>query len=365
LSDLGRPTNLASHGLRQLWMERQIKADLTTSVLPSKAPQMKPRQRWLSHFKDEKRQRKNNNVLNQFEKTTGVNAEVLLERTRARMHSSYPEDAEDAFQKFYDTMRRRRLKHDSVIQYVNVVRGFFRANGVPLPPFPLVKSKTRGPKPRGLPFNQREVKRMVGLWANAPKSSRSIARRNRAVIAFLAQTGQKESVLAGITWEMVHHGKESARRNGYPSYALVDIDSEFPDDQPHRQYPFVIGSDTMRLMEELPRPHTGKVFKTSKGRGSISVRTIQRIVDETARRCGLQREKKRRYRGWKSYQVTPEVFRKYWKFQMRSGGVEDRDLLNYMMGLGKSASDEWSDSHLLRKYRKAERKLVVLPRSSR
>ena len=44
---------------------------------------------------------------------------------------------------------------------------------------------------------------------------------------------------------------------------------------------------------------------------------------------------------------------------MRSGGVEDRDLLNYMMGLRKSASDEWPDDYLLRKYTKAERRLAV------
>jgi hypothetical protein len=72
--------------------------------------------------------------------------------------------------------------------------------------------------------------------------------------------------------------------------------------------------------------------------------------DRAAEECGLRR-----------HTVTPEVFRKYWKFQMRSGGVEDRDLLKYMMGLGKAASDEWPDRHLLRKYREAERKLAVLP----
>jgi integrase len=325
---------------------------------------MKPRQRWLSRSTDEKTKRRKNNALNRFEKDAGVNAELLLERTRAQTRWDYPELAEDAFQKFYDSMIRRGLKHESAIQWVSVIRGFFRANGVPLPSFHQGKSKPNGPPKRGLPFNQADVKRMVGLWASGSRSDQWKARRNRAVIAFLAQTGQKESVLAGITWEMVHDGKEAARGNRYPSHALIDIDSEFLKSRWRHGYQFVIGSDAMRLIEELRRPHVGKVFKTSRAKDSISVRTILRIVDEAARRCGLQREKTRRYRGWKTHPVTPEVFRKYWKFQMRSGGVEDRDLLNYMMGLGKSPSDEWTERHLLRKYRKAERKLAVLPQAS-
>jgi integrase len=322
---------------------------------------MKPRQRWLSRSTDEKTKRRKNNALNRFEKDAGVNAELLLERTRAQIRWDYPELAEDAFQKFYDCMIRRGLKHESAMQWVSVIRGFFRCNGVSLPSFHLGKSKPNGPPKRGLPFNQADVKRMVGLWATASRSDQWKARRNSAVIAFLAQTGQKESVLAGITWEMVHDGKEAARRNRYPSHALIDIDSEFLKSRWRRGYQFVIGSDAMRLVEELPRPHVGRVFKTSRAKDSISVRTILRIVDEAAGRCGLQRDKTRRYRGWKMHPVTPEVFRKYWKFQMRSGGVEDRDLLNYMMGLGKSPSDEWTERHLLRKYRKAERKLAVLP----
>jgi integrase len=325
---------------------------------------MNPRQRWLSHFEDEKAKRRNSRALDRFEKSAGVGAEVLLRRTRAQIRSDYPEDAEDAFQEFYNDMRSRGLNHDSANQWIFVIRGFFRANGVRLPRLLLVKSDGP-PGPHGLPFNQLDVRRMIRRLANAPKQSPLITRRNKAVIAFLAQTGQKESVLAGIAWEMVYWGNETARRHGYPSHALVEIDPEFPKNQLGRRYRFVIGSDTMRLMERLPRPHAGKVFKTTKGKGKMSVRTIGRIVDEAAEKCGLQREKERRYRGWKSHAVTPEVFRKYWKFQMRSGGVEDRDLLNYMMGLRKSASDEWPDGHLLGKYKKAERKLAVLPLSSR
>lgn len=332
-------------------MERQIKADLVTPMEASKAPQMNPRQRWLSRFEDEKRKRRNGNALDRFEKSAGVEAEVLLERTRAQMPSGYPEDAEEAFEKFYDDMKSRDLLDDSADQWITVIRGFFRANGVRLPPLLLVRQGNgqAGRKPHSLPFNQLHVKRMIRWFGHAPKLGPWIARRNGAVIAFLAQTGQKEGILAGVTWEMVRDGNEIARRHGYPSDALVDIGPEFPKNQLRRRYRFVIGSDTMRLIERLPRPHAGRVFKTTKGKGKMSVRTVGRIVDGAAEVCGLRR-----------HTVTPEVFRKYWKFQMRSGGIEDRDLLNYMMGLRKSASDEWPDGHLLRKYRKAERKLAVL-----
>ena len=266
-----------------------------TSVQASKAHPMSPqRQRWLSHFEDQAMKRRNSNALDRFEKSAGVRAEVLLKRTRAQIRSDYPEDAEDAFQKFYDDMRRRGLKDESASQWISVVRGFFRANGVPLPPLLLMRS-VGPPGPHGLPFNQLDVKRMIRRLANAPKQSLLITRRNRAVIAFLAQTGQKEGILAGITWEMVREGNEAARRHRYPSHALIEIDPEFPKNQLGRRYRFVIGSDAMRLMERLPRPHIGKVF--------MSVRTIGRIVDSAAKKCGLQREKERRYRGWKSHAV--------------------------------------------------------------
>ena len=320
---------------------------------------MSPRQRWLSHFEDEVMKRRNSNALDRFEKCAGISAEDLLKKTRKQMRSGDPRAVEKAFQKFYDDMKRRHLTHDSRMQWISVIRGFFRANWVRLPPLLLKKSDVEpGYKPHGVPFNQLDVKRMIRRLAKASKSGPWIVRRNMALIAFLAQTGQKESVLAGITWERVREGNRIARRHGYPSHALVEIGPEFPRNL--RRHRFVVGPNTMRLMQRLPRPHVGKVFKTAKGKYKISDRTIERIVVGVAEECGLQGENKREYRGWKANPVTPEVFRKYWKLQMRSGGVEDRDLLNYMMGLRKSASDEWSDDHLLRKYTKADRKLGVL-----
>ncbi|MGA2310552.1 MAG: tyrosine-type recombinase/integrase [Candidatus Bathyarchaeia archaeon] len=187
-----------------------------------------------------------------------------------------------------------------------------------------------------------------------------IARRNRAVIAFLAQTGQRESVLAGITWEMIQRGKRIALGHRDRSHAVIEIGPEFPKNKLRQRYRFVIGSNALKLMEKLPRPHVGRVFKTAKGKDKMAVRTIARIVDEAADTCEIQYETERTFRGWMWHGVHPHVFRRYWKRQMKLGGVNDKDLLEYMLGHRVTAYDAWTDADLLSNYKMAERKLAVL-----
>lgn len=100
---------------------------------------MDPRQRWLSHFKDEEEKTKCSGALERFEGCTGVKAEVLLETTRAQMLSGWPRDAEDALQKYYNDMIKDGLSPNSAGRWIYVIRSFFKHNGRPLPPFPLVK----------------------------------------------------------------------------------------------------------------------------------------------------------------------------------------------------------------------------------
>jgi integrase len=187
-----------------------------------------------------------------------------------------------------------------------------------------------------------------------------IARRNKAVIAFLAQTGQRESVLAGITWEMIQTGKRIALRYRDRSHAVIGIGPEFPKNKLRQRYRFVIGSNTMKLIERLTRPHVGMVFRTAKGKDKMAVRTIARIVDTAADACEIQYETERKFRGWMWHTVHPHVFRRYWKSQMKAGGAKDEKLLEYMLGHHVSAYDAWTEADLLRNYRMAEHKLAVV-----
>jgi len=178
-------------------------------------------------------------------------------------------------------------------------------------------------------------------------------------IAFLAQTGQSISVLVWITWEMIDTGKRIASRHGYRSLAIVEIPSQFPKNRLGEPYRFVVGSDTMRFLEELPRPHVGRVFKTAKGKNRISPRTVGRIVHRVARECGIQGETQRKFRGWKWYVVHPDAFRKYWKHQMWLAGLKGDKVLDYMLGQRVGARDVWTDADLLRLYNGAKHKLAV------
>ena len=176
--------------------------------------------------------------------------------------------------------------------------------------------------------------------------------RDKFVIAFLAQTGQRIAVLTVMNHEVI-------TRKGH-TYGIVRVDSTLRNAKGEnvnasgRKYRFVIGRNTMWLLDRLPRYEGGWSL-------DITQRQIGRIVDEAAKSIGLQDKKPTEIgRSWS--RIHPNTFRKYWKARMRAAKA-DGNLMTYMMGYNIPRwAQPWEepDDELLKAYKRAERYLTVL-----
>jgi integrase len=226
-------------------------------------------------------------------------------------------------------------------QWFSLLRRYFTVNGVSLAGHPH-KGYIKPDYEKDVLPTQESVSKMV-------QASESV--RDKFVIAFLAQTGQRLAILTAIKRGMI---TEVGSRHG-----IVKVPETFPNPQGQNvnelglPYTFVIGRDTMRLLRDLPRYDGGWLL-------DLSVRQIARIVDGAAQAVRIQ-EKKRTGVGRSWSTVHPNTFRKYWKDRMIEAGSDQRAVL-YMLGqriprvLGSCG---WTDDELLEVYKKAESTLEV------
>lgn len=196
--------------------------------------------RWLSKYSDLS-QRKRRRVLDEFAEITGLRPEDLLEDTRRQIAVGPPQTALDALNVFYNHLLAEGIAQNSASVYVNYVRSYFKANNAQLGSLPR-HMLTKGPAyERGtIPFTQAQVKCMIRVTDRVP---------HKAAIAFLAQTGQRISVLKAVRWPMID-------RKG--SVGLVHVSPRSLDPRGRNtnkigvRYRFVIGSDTMSLLDQSP-----------------------------------------------------------------------------------------------------------------
>jgi integrase/recombinase XerD len=307
-----------------------------------------PVERWLEHLSEAERPRKRRELL-RFGKFLAVS---LLERTRLQLaQGGTSEEIEEALKRYYEYLEKRdHLEDTSAARYCRTLRGFFESNDVKLPPPPQWMIKNEPAHGRGWTLEQEHVRAMVDVMADP---------RDKAIIAFLAQTGQRIGVLEAIKHSEIkpidHHGLVDVP---YPYYSAPTRTN--PNGKNVNKgkvhYKFVIGEDTMRLLNDLPTKEGGLwVF-------DLSRRQVHRIVRDAAEKIGIKDRKKTEL-GRYMYEMRPRQFRSYWKRQMKNGGVTDRDLLNFLMGHKlpyKGAYDQFPDRDLIEKYKQAEPQLKVL-----
>jgi integrase len=229
----------------------------------------------------------------------------------------------------------------SAVQWYALLRRYFTANGADLGKYPKIDVRPRYEKPE-VP-SQDSVQEMVQS-CDSP--------RDRFLIAFLAQTGQRIGVLTAMKRNMI---TKVASGHG-----IVKVPQTFPNPQGENvnelelPYTFVIGRDTMRLLGELPLHEGGWLL-------DISLRQIGRIVDQAAQAVRIQ-EKERTDMGRSWSTVHPNTFRKYWKDCMIRAGSDPRCFMHMMGNRVPSVLGSWepTDDKLLEAYKKAESKLEVL-----
>jgi integrase len=200
------------------------------------------------------------------------------------------------------------------------------------------------------PLKQREVKAMVKV-ARKP--------HYKALIGFLAQTGQRPAVVRGITWKMVDCKQHKPYGIAKAPEKLQDKEGVIVRDR--RPYTFIVGRDAMSLLDQWPE--TAK----RKAQGSfifgLSDRHIHTIVAEAAEKAHVQDDSKKMMPDKaKLYRVHPDTFPTYWNGRVRDGGMTELQR-KFMMGRDVSYEprerDLFAIDRLLSAYRAAEPKLGI------
>jgi len=303
-----------------------------------------PVERWLRRWKSPKDKKRNRKaLLEEFPEIAGRDPTDLLRGAiDQQLHGQEPLELADALDRWH-THKLGKGEATSAARWYWTIRGFFTANGVRFFKIPRgVDTSKRGGWERFTP-TQEQVKMMVQTRTTP---------QDRAVVAFLAQTGQKIGVLTAMKWGMI---------KGIDSRGLVEVPRDLKTrrgesaNQSEVDYMFVVGRDSMRLLDELS--------KDDEWLFDVSERQVSRIVDKAARDAGIQKKKATKVEGRYLRRVTPNTFRRYWKACMKRGGA-DPTLIEYMMGYKNERITfdlgSLRESDLLDAYKKAEVELEVL-----
>lgn len=171
-----------------------------------------------------------------------------------------------------------------------------------------------------------------------------------AMISFLFQTGQPVNVVAGITWKMI-------KTIGQHGVARVPYDLKRKRrNLTNGTYGFVIGKNTMTLLDEMPDTPVRRRKRVSVfGR---STRTVERVIDKVADKeyAGVQDELDRRT-GAASHRIYSRSIQAYWKDRVGEGRMK-HDVSQYMLGL--PSRQRYSNDQLLKEYVRVEQLLRVL-----
>jgi integrase len=299
---------------------------------------------WLAQYERARRKRYLQD-LGRFREWLGKEPKILLLDARRRG----PQNANRVLMDYYNYLVEDGGKAPtSANQYITRLRGYFTANGVYLGRF---RRKTdvqaTYERPKASSLSRQDISNMV-------KSRKKP--RDKFVIAFLAQTGQRIGILTAIKRKMM---KEKMRGHG-----IVRVPATFPNRRGWnvntlgREYTFIVGRDTMEL---LPLLDKDKRSWDQEGRLNVSPRQMGRIVDNAAQAIDIQ-DKTPTKIGKLWSDVHPNTFRKYWKKCMLDANADMRAVLHMMGSNLPSMLRGWepTDRELLEAYEKAESKLSIV-----
>lgn len=213
--------------------------------------------------------------------------------------------------------------------------------------------------------------------------------RDKALIACLAQGGQRRAIYSALKWG---HVRREIERGVTP--ILITVREVMLDyrgvnvNKAEVKYMFALGRDAVEyiklMMEERRRNGepidddswlfrsysryvNGKPVRAPKTvRGPpLAPIGINRRVVALAKKAGIRSAVKTKT-GFYRYEVHAHVFRRYWKAQLRRAGVKDTELINFMMGHKppyEGAYDKFFEmpEYIRREYAKAEPFLSLKP----
>lgn len=276
------------------------------------------------------------------------------------------EDAHNLLKRFYNSLSW--ASHTKMRIY-HTIRSFYRANGVVLGKKPRTYRGVVEYESRKL-YSQDEVAWLVDTADNT---------RDKALITFLAQSGQRVGIVASLR---VRHVDLS---QGSPP--LVDVPAVLRNkrgenvNKAETPYQFALGEDAITYLKlmvneriERGEPLTGDswLFRSTSRR--VADKTIRKVklstpgnplstsqIGDVIRNAASKRGIQQRF--GKRYLFHPHGFRRYWKHQLRMGGI-DPDLLDYMMGHRlpyAGAYDRWTTEEIKKMYQQAENYIRLRP----
>jgi len=200
--------------------------------------------------------------------------------------------------------------------------------------------------------------------------------RNKAIISFLHQSTQRAGILTAL-----HYGDVRDQIEKGINPVVIDVKGVLFNAQGENvnkkrvRYKFAIGKETVgyivRMMEQRKEASEqvnddSWLFTVGEGK-PIYVQVVAIAVKHAAKRAGIQITrtvgKSRSGKPKRKNEIHSHVFRRSWKHSMRTAGVTDADLLNFMMGheLSYSGAYDKYDAETIRKeYSKAEPFLTVM-----
>lgn len=276
------------------------------------------------------------------------------------------EDAHDLLKRFYNSLD---FASNTKMRIYQTIRSFYRANGVVLGKKPKTYRAVVEYEPRRL-YTQEEVAWLVDAADNM---------RDKALITFLAQSGQRVGVVVSLRLRHVNLNQSSP--------IIVDVPAVLRNkrgenvNKVETSYQFALGEDAKTYLQlmvkergEREEPLTGEswLFRSNSRRladkeirkvklstpgNPLSTSQVGDVIRSAASKRGIQQ------RFGKRYLFHPRGFRRYWKHQLRMGGV-DPDLLDYMMGHKLpygGAYDQWTREDIKRSYKRAENYVSLRP----
>jgi integrase len=195
----------------------------------------------------------------------------------------------------------------------------------------------------------------------------------RAVIYVEAQTAQRIGILTGLKWSMIHR---------YPAkgkvYGVVEVMPEIADrngnpvNKTQTKYNFGLHWQSMKILDELKEQRKDDdpfIFKLDK-------RRMQEAITDAAEGTGIQVEIERKLKVVKKdkkgkkttkkrkwHEIHAHVFRRFFMHALRQAGIQDRDLMNSLIGhriQAQGTYDVFPPKDIVKVLVKADKQLKVL-----
>jgi len=300
--------------------------------------------------------------LNRYTRFTSKGPDQLIEDA-VKKGGEY---AHEVLKEFYNNIS---LSSGTKMVGYQAIRSFYAANRIVLGKKPRTFRAVVEFESRKL-YSQDDVAMLVDAADNV---------RDKALICFIAQSGQRIGVVCALRIQHIELEQEAP--------IIVDVPGILRDknglnvNKAQLPYRFAVGLDTRNYLELmlrerrdrgeaitgeswLFRSHSQKIatMRIRKVRLSttgqpISIAQASAIVRHAANVMGIQEKTGKRYL------YHPHGFRRYWKHQMRMGGA-DPDLLEYMMGHAQpygGAYDRWTTQDIKTQYHRAENMIALRP----